>query len=146
MAKSKDAVSLGKFDILATYTYARALRDGLSADEAKERGMVAAIMGARARSGSIRRHDDDHAARKEAAEKKKKTTITASSFDHQVRDKMGEFFDEVFLPAMKKLVRAGLSYEEVKATVGIPSRWGAKIGGEQFRERTSQALKKTEEE
>ena len=44
-------MSIGKFDILATYTYAKALLDGLDDDEAKERGMVAAIMGAKARLG-----------------------------------------------------------------------------------------------
>ena len=37
-------VSLGKFDILATYTYAHALIGGLDDDEAKQRGMVAAII------------------------------------------------------------------------------------------------------
>ena len=46
-----DDVSIGKFEILATYTYARALLDGLDDDEAKQRGMVAAIMGARGRVG-----------------------------------------------------------------------------------------------
>ena len=52
MAKKKpDDVSIGKFDILATYTYAKALLDGLDDDEAKQRGMVAAIMGAKARIG-----------------------------------------------------------------------------------------------
>ena len=50
---------------------------------------------------------------------------------------MGGFFDEVFLPTMKKLVEAGLSYDEVKRLVKIPTTWGAKITGEQFRERAS---------
>jgi hypothetical protein len=143
--RSPDDVSIGKFDILATYTYAKALLDGSPEDEAKERGMVAAIMGAQARLGIRHKHEDDHEARKEAAERKKKTTITASSFDHQIADKMGRFFEKVFLPTMKKLVRAGLSYEEVKEVVGIPSRWGAKIGGEQFKERASEALKKSKD-
>ena len=145
MAKrNADDVSIGKFDILATYTYAKALLDGMPDDEAKERGMVAAIMGAKARLGIGHKHEDDHEARKEAAERKKETTITAASFDHQVADKMGEFFERVFLPIMKKLVRANLPYEEVKEVVGIPSRWGAKIGGEQFQERASEALKRSE--
>jgi hypothetical protein len=144
MAKGiRDRVSLGKFDILATYTYAQALRDGLAEDDAKQRGMVAAIMGAHARLGRRHRHEDDFQARKEAAEQKKRTTITAESFDHQVRDKLGEFFEKVFLPTMKKLVQADLSYEEVKQVVDIPARWGAKISGEQFRERASEALKTT---
>jgi hypothetical protein len=144
MAKKQPSenVSIGKFDILATYTYAQALLDGLGDDEAKQRGMVAAIMGAHARLGVRREHHEEFRAQKEAAEKKKKTTITAESFDHQVADKMGEFFDDLFLPAMKKLIEAGLSYNEVKRAVKIPSTWGAKMGGEQFRERASEALKK----
>ena len=131
-----DDVSIGKFDILATYTYAEALLHGSPDDEAKKRGMVAAIMGAQARLGVRREHHEEFQAQKEAAEKKKKTTITAESFDKQVAHKMGEFFDEVFLPTMKKLVEAGLSYDEVKRLVKIPTTWGAKITGEQFRERS----------
>jgi hypothetical protein len=136
MTKSPSGdVSIGKFDILATYTYANALLSGSDDDEAKQRGMVAAIMGAQARLGIRKEHKEEFQAQKEAAEKKKKTTITAESFDKQVGHKMGEFFNEVFLPMMKKLVEAGKSYDEVKRLVKIPSTWGAKISGEQFRER-----------
>ncbi len=134
-------VSIGKFDILATYTYAKGLLDGLDDAEARERGMVAAIMGAKAKSGHGGGTQDNHKARKDAAEKKKKTTITAESFDQQVSDKMGGFFGKTFLPTMMKLAKAGLSYDEVKAVVKIPTTWGAKITGEQFRERTAKPLK-----
>ena len=85
-------------------------------------------------------HDDDYKADKAAAEKKKKTTITAESFDKQVADKMGRFFEDVFLPTMRKLIEAGLSYVEVKRTVKIPGTWGAKISGKAFEERASKAL------
>src|SRR5262245_34112772 len=44
-------VSIGKFDILATYTFAHGLLAGHDEDEAKQRGMVAAVMGAQARLG-----------------------------------------------------------------------------------------------
>src|SRR5208337_560645 len=132
-----DDVTIGKFDILATYTYALALLDGLDDDEAKQRGMVAAIMGAQARLGIRKEHHEEFQAQKEAAERKKKTTITAESFDKQVAQKMGKFFDEVFLPILKKLVEAGLSYDEVKRLVKISSTWGAKITGEQFEDRVS---------
>ena len=135
-------MSIGKFDILATYTYAQALLDGMADDEAKQRGMVAAIMGAQARLGVRREHHEEFQAQKEAAEKKKKTTITAESFDKQVAHKMGTFFKEDFLPMMNKLVEAGLSYDEVKRIVKIPATWGAKISGEQFSERTSAYLAK----
>ena len=132
--------SIGKFDILATYTYAHALLNGLNDDEAKQRGMVAAIMGAQARLGVPKEHHDEFQAHKEAAEKKKKTTITAESFDKQVAHKMGDFFDNEFLPIMKKLVETGLSYDEVKRAVKIPTTWGAKITGEEFQVRASKAL------
>jgi len=132
-----DDVSIGKFEILATYAYAKALLDGMDDDEAKQRGMVAAIMGAQARLGIRKEHHEEFQAQKEAAEKKKKTIITAQSFDKQVAHKMGEFFDEVFLPILKKLVEAGLSYDEVKRLVKLPSTWGAKISGEQFEDRVT---------
>jgi hypothetical protein len=141
MAKARPGdVSIGKFDILATYTYSRGLLDGLDDDEAKERGMVAAIMGAQARSRhTVGAHHDEYKAEKQSAEKKKKTTITAESFDRRVADKMGDFFGDVFLPSVKRLVEAGLSYGEVKRLVKIPTTWGAKITGEQFRERAAAA-------
>jgi hypothetical protein len=143
MAKrSPDQVSIGKFDILATYSCAKALLDGLPEDEAKERGMVAAIMGAKARLGDTGGTHDDYKARKESAETKKKTTITAESFDRQVADKMGAFFDDVFLPTLKQLAQARLSYEDVKRLIKIPTTWGAKISGEQFEERARKFLEK----
>jgi hypothetical protein len=132
-----DDVSIGKFDILATYTYAHALLDGLDDDQAKQRVMVAAIMGAHARLGIRKEHHQEFQAHKEAAEKKKETTITAESFDRQVAHKLRRFFDDVFLATMKKLVEAGLSYDDVKRLVKIPTTWGAKIIGVQFRERAS---------
>ena len=130
-------VKIGKFDILATYAYAKALLDRGPADEAKQRGIVAAIMGAKAKLGHTSGSQKDHQTEKTAAEKKKKTTITAESFDHQVADKMGEFFDKTFLPVIKKMVKASMSYDEVKSRLKIPSTWGAKITGEQFKERAT---------
>ena len=99
--------SIGKFDILATYVYARGLIDGLKDNEAKQRGMVAAIMGAQAKSGIRKEHHEEFQAQKEAAEKKKKTTITAGSFDRQVADKMGKFFADEFLPTIRSWSRPG---------------------------------------
>lgn len=133
--KNRDGVSIGKFDVLATYTYAKALLAGADDSEAEERGMVAAIMGARARLGyADSRHEDDQAD-KQAAERKKKTTITAGSFDRRVPGKLGKYFDATFLPAIKRLVEAGLSYEDVKRLIRIPATWGAKISGEEFKRR-----------
>jgi hypothetical protein len=140
--KPQGDVSIGKFDILATYVYAQGLLAGQKDDEAKQRGMVAAIMGAQARLGVRKEHHDEFQAQKEAAEKKRKTTITAESFDKQVANKMGEFFDDVFLSSMKKLVEAGLTYDEVKRLVKIPTTWGAKITSKQFEDRVEAYLAK----
>jgi hypothetical protein len=85
-------IRIGKFDIQATYTYVKALLDGTDDSEAKERGIVAPILGAKAKSGI----GVDHKAEKTAAEKKKKTTITAEEFEHQVAAKMGAFFEKTF--------------------------------------------------
>ena len=133
--KNVDGVSIGKFDVLATYTYAKALLAGADDPEAEERGMVAAIMGARARLGYAESRHEDYQAEKEAAERKKKTTITAGSFDRQVSGKLGKYFDTTFLPAIRRLVEAGLSYEDVKRLIRIPATWGAKISGEEFKRR-----------
>ncbi len=141
MTKNRpDEVLIGKFDILATYTYAKGLLDGLTEDEAKQRGMVAAIMGAHARLGLHREHQEFQSL-KEAAEKKKKTTITAASFDKQVAHKLGAFFNTSLLPTMQKLIEAHVSYEDVKRLLKISPTWGAKISGDQFRERSDEFLK-----
>jgi hypothetical protein len=92
--------------------------------------MVAAVMGAKAKSGHA-----SHGDNKAAAERKKKASITAGSFDRQVAGKMGPYFAETFLPQIRELAEAGLSYDQVKRLVKIPTTWGAKITGEQFRER-----------
>jgi hypothetical protein len=133
MAKHAE-ILIGKFDILATFTYAKALLDGTDDLEAKERGIVAAIMGAKAKSGV----GVDHKAEKTAAEKKKKSSITAEEFDHQVAAKMGAFFEKTFLPGIKKLVKDGLTYDQVKRRLKIPSTWGAKISGDDFQDRITQ--------
>jgi hypothetical protein len=79
MAKHAEIV-IEKFDVLATYTYAQALLGRADDFEAKEREIVARIMGAKARSG----FGVDHEAEKTAPEKKKKSSITAEQFDHRV--------------------------------------------------------------
>ncbi len=141
MANSKpDEVRIGKFDLLATYMYARARLDGLPEVECKERGLVAALMGARPRLGSASGDYEDHQLRKEAAERKKKTRITAGAFDRQVAHKFGEFFPDVFVPTLEDLIEAGLFYDEVEKLVQIPATWGATISGEEFEDRAADRI------
>jgi hypothetical protein len=72
MNHERENVSIGKFDILATLVFAQCLFHRLNDDEAKPRGMVAAIMGAHARLGIRKEHHDESQSQKEAVEKKKK--------------------------------------------------------------------------
>lgn len=136
-------VRIGRFDILATSTstYVRGLLDGLGDDESGERGMVAAVMGARSRAGHPG-GTDDHKADKEATERKKKSPITAESLVEQASGKMGVVFETTFLPAMKRLVEAHLSSEEVKRRLEIPSTRGARTGGAPFVERAGVAKRR----
>ena len=53
---------------------------------------------------------------------------------------MGKFFEDVFLPSLKKLVEEGLSYDDVKRLVKIPATWGAKTTGKQFEEKSKCAF------
>ena len=77
-------------------------------------------------------HTGSHADDKAAAEKQKTSTIIAASFDRLVADKMGPSFKRSFLPKIRELVEAGLSYDEVKRLVKIPGMWGDTISGERF--------------
>ncbi len=131
-------VLIGKFEILATFTYAKALRDGRPDSEAKQRGIMAAVMGARSRGvsrGGPRAPADTRASKEGAAIKKQ--TLTAAKFDEQVAAKMQPFYDSIFLPAIKKMVEARLTYDQVKGILKIPPAVGAKITSKQFAERTA---------
>ena len=135
---------IGKFEILATYTYAKAIRDGLSEREAKERGIVAAVMGARARGanrGGPRAREDPGKTKQQRP--KPSQRLTAESYDQQVASKMGPFYGDVFLPMMKRLVAARLSYPRVKDLLEIPTAIGAKITGREFEQRTTRYLRDT---
>jgi hypothetical protein len=65
----KGRVSIGKFEILAGYTCAKARLGGRPEDEVKERGMVAAIMGAKAKLGWRSEAADEFRPLKDAAER-----------------------------------------------------------------------------
>jgi hypothetical protein len=135
----KQVIKIDKFQILASYTYTRALRDGMPDREAKERGIVAAVMGARNRG--VGRGSRGQAGSSSASPARKKT-LTAELYDREISSKLGPFYDSVLLPTMRKLVDARLSYEQVKQVLEIPSFIGATITAEEFASRTSAYLKR----
>jgi hypothetical protein len=134
---------IGKFELLATFTYAKALQDGFPDDEAKVRGITAAVMGARARglkrAGS--QGGDDPAEPKPEAPRAKKKPLTARHFDRQISERMGDYFARSFLSNMKRLVNARLSYERLKQVLSMPPDVGAKITAAEFERRASAFLK-----
>jgi hypothetical protein len=134
---------IGKFELLAIYTYARALRDGLTNNEAKERGITAAVIGARSRGltrGSSGSNSDPQPANS-AVPKAKKKTLTADLFDQQVAHKLEPLFTELLLPRMKQLVATGLSYQKLKDALEMPADVGAKMSAEAFEQRASAYLR-----
>jgi hypothetical protein len=133
---------INKFEILATYTYAKALHDGVSDREAKERGIVAAVMGARSRGvGRRSRSQPGGSSEGNSATSPRKRTLTAETYDQEVYSKLRPFYDSEFLPTMKKLVDAHLSYQQVKEVVEMPVAIGARITALEFSSRTSAYLK-----
>lgn len=133
------SVKIGKFDIFATYTYAKGIAQGMADDEAKVYGYSIAVLGAQAKMGNRKGGGSGGSVNplttlKEAAEKKKKgkVSITADQYDKQIVTKLGEFYHAHFLKDITRMVSAGKSYDEVKALVNIPSTWGAKISSEDF--------------
>jgi hypothetical protein len=130
---------IGKFELLAIYTYAKALRNGLPETEAKERAITAAIMGARARGssrGGSGSKDDTNVSQK-ASSKAKKQAITAEMYDHQISDRLGESYSKTLLPTIIQLERARLTYQEIKELLAMPAEVGAKITVGQFQKAVS---------
>ena len=144
--RPEGGLTIGKFDLLATYTYARSLRDGFPEPEARVRGITAAVMGARARG--LKRGGAGAPAERGAVgpgpepvtPRKKAKTLTAKSFDQQVAEKYGPWFAGTFLPTMKQLVAARLSYEDLKTLLAMPPEVGSKISSRQFEERARKFL------
>ena len=131
-------IKVGKFQILATYSFAKAKLQGMNEEHAKQYGYMIAVMGAKGGAGSGYNKGSAVPSKsalssiKAAAEKKKKSTITAEVYEAQIEEKLGAFYSKVFLPKITKLVKKGVSYDAVKALVKIPAVRGAKITGEEF--------------
>jgi hypothetical protein len=139
-------LSIGKFDLLATFTYAKSLRDGFSDSEAKVRGITAAVMGARARGvnrAGLANGNAPATSKPESVSLKRKQ-LTPEHFDRQVSERMGEYFTQTFLPTMQRLVKTRLTYEKLKKILSIPPEVGAKITMGEYERRASGYLKDQE--
>lgn len=130
---------------MACETRERPTKPVLVFPAAKQRGIVAAIMASRSRGvsrGGPRAPVDPKASKPSA--KTRQQTLTDATFDKQVAARLQPFFDAVFLPTIKKLVEARLTYDQVKDVVKISPAVGAKITPKEFAERTTAYWKESQ--
>ena len=130
-------VNVGKFDVLATYSFVKARVSGSSVSQAKEYGYMIAVMGARGKGAMYKPSSVNLAASPAKKVEKKKSVFSAADFDGKVVAKMGSFFNKSFLPAIEKFVKKGYTYDQVKAAVKFPPVRGAKLSGEEFVKRAA---------
>ena len=145
--RPEGGLTIGKFDLLATYTYARSLRDGFPEPRgqgSRHHGRRHGRTGSRletGRSGSPGPNGGRSSpGREPVTPRRKEKKLTARSFDRQVAEKYGPWFSGTFLPTMKQLVAARLSYEHLKTLLAMPPEVGSKISSRQFEERARKFL------
>lgn len=131
-------VQIGKFEIFATYSYVKARLTGSSEAQAKEYGYMIAVMGARGKGGrgGYPGKKSTGATTIKKAAPKKASVFSAADYDGKIVAKMGAFYKQ-FLPAIEKLVKAGLSYDQVKAKIDFPKGRGTKMEGAEFLKRAA---------
>ena len=130
-------VQVGKFDIFATFNFVKAKVSGSSDSQAKEYGYMIAVMGARGKGGSFKPKSTNTVKKTSAPKAKKQLAFSAADYDRQIVSKMGEFYNKKFLPAIERLVKAGVSYERIKAGVDFPKGRGTKMDGNDFVKRAA---------
>lgn len=130
-------VMIGKFDILATFSFVKARVSGSSVSQAKQYGYMIAVMGARGKGAMYKPSSVNLAASPMKKVQKKTSVFSAADFDSKVAGHMGDYFSKKFLPAIEKFVKKGYTYDQVKAMLKFPPVRGAKLSGEEFSKRVS---------
>ena len=127
---------MGKWDIISEYHRIQWQQKGFDEEESKIHGILIAIIGYQARTGTTPRFFDvetkDGEKGKTVNQRGKEKWITSKEFD-KIIDKMGEkYYNEVFSPVIENLYNKGYSYNKVKDIVEIPSKIGAKVTLDKF--------------
>jgi hypothetical protein len=125
----KPKAEVRRFDVFAEYNRQKAMADGMPADQAKGYGLwLAKVVAARRfRPATIESPSRAEAETEKPARKRKWRTLsgkpqTAKLFDKEIVNRMGgEFYNEVFVPAIRKALQRGKSYAAIRDT--IRSRW-----------------------
>ncbi len=131
----KPRAPIRRFDVFAEYNRQKAINDGLPEDEAAGYGLWVAKVVAGRRFGSgvwkqpapkvgeMAREKGMEAGEAEPKEKPKWHTLdgkpqTEDLFEKEVVDRMGpQFYEEEFVPAIRKAMESGRSYESIRDTI-----------------------------
>lgn len=128
-------VKIGKFDILATYSFVQCVKAGTPVNQAKGYGYMIAVCGAKGSRPAAYKPSSKPVTSAPKAKAKSTNVFSASDFDGKVVAKMGDYFKKTFLPAIEKFVKKGYTYDQVKAALKFPPVRGAKLTGDEFSKR-----------
>ena len=130
------SIQIGKWDIISEFHRIEWLNKGHNEEEAKIHGIVIAIVGYQARLGKkAQKYQVEQKGKEKGVSlthRNKEKWVTTKDFDKIIK-KIGEkYYKEIFSPAIQTLYDQGYSYDDVKKTVNIPSKIGAKITLDKF--------------
>jgi hypothetical protein len=121
---TKPKAKIRRFDVFAEYTRLERLQEGLQEDEAKGYGIWLAKVVAARKFGRLKPEvkKTGKLSPEEAAERATRKFRVLSGveqtdevFDHDIIDRMGKtFYRRVFSPAIKRAVKAGKSYRQIR--------------------------------
>jgi hypothetical protein len=123
----KPCKAIRRFDVFAEYRKQDQQDDGMPADQAKGYGLwVAKVVSAR-KFGRLKDRDQPSAAEARARRRRKWRVLSGEPqtdrlFDRQIVERMGsDFYQDVFVPAIRREREQGHSYETIRDR--IRRRW-----------------------
>jgi hypothetical protein len=120
--------AIRRFDVFAEVNRLKALAEGRPEDEAKGHGIWLAKVVAGRRFGRTGEGEGDRGSRKTGEGPDRRATPdfrsaggelqTDETFDEEIIQRMGgEFYGEVFAPAIRAAIEAGETYEQIRDTI-----------------------------
>jgi hypothetical protein len=119
----KPANRIRRFDVFAEYRKQEEQERGMPADQAKGYGLWVAKVVAARKFGRLKDRDRPSEAEAKGRRRRKWRILSGEPqtdrlFDHQIVERMGvDFYDEVFVPAIRHERELGHSYESMRDRV-----------------------------
>ncbi len=121
----KPQAGIRRFDVFAEYNRQQAMKDGMSAAQAKGYGLWLAKIVAARRSLPIPKPSEKGSDGKGESKAKKSKWRALSGkpqtdklFDKEIVGRMGAgFYSKVFLPAIRKAIENGEDYRDIRDTI-----------------------------